>query len=64
MLALGAPNALAATKRMLQEPRSDDLGEVFADMLALSARHFGGPEGQEGIAAFMAKRKPSWVPEG
>ncbi|MBW4720887.1 enoyl-CoA hydratase-related protein [Saccharothrix obliqua] len=62
MLALGAPNALAATKRMLQEPRATGLPEVFADMLELSARHFGGPEGQEGIAAFMAKRKPSWVP--
>src|SRR5690349_8008270 len=55
MLALGAPTALAATKRMLQEPRPADLGEVFADMLALSARHFGGPEGQEGIAAFVGK---------
>ncbi|MEV0678160.1 enoyl-CoA hydratase family protein [Actinosynnema sp. NPDC050436] len=62
MLALGAPQALAATKRMLQEPRPSGLGEVFADMLELSARHFGGPEGQEGIAAFVAKRKPSWVP--
>ncbi|WP_433269787.1 enoyl-CoA hydratase-related protein [Actinosynnema sp. CS-041913] len=64
MLALGGPNALAATKRMLQEPRSTNLGEVFADMLELSARHFGGPEGQEGIAAFVGKRKPSWVPAG
>ncbi|GAA1333241.1 enoyl-CoA hydratase-related protein [Saccharothrix algeriensis] len=63
MLALGAPNALAATKRMLQEPRRANLGEVFADMLELSARHFGGPEGQEGIAAFVGKRKPSWVPD-
>jgi len=62
MLALGAPNALAATKRMLQEPRRSNLGEVFGDMLELSARHFGGPEGQEGIAAFVGKRKPSWVP--
>lgn len=62
MLALGAPNALAATKRMLQQERSSNLGEVFADMLELSARHFGGPEGQEGIAAFVQKRKPSWVP--
>ncbi|RKT53145.1 enoyl-CoA hydratase-related protein [Saccharothrix australiensis] len=62
MLALGAPNALAATKRMLREPRRANLGEVFADMLELSARHFGGPEGQEGIAAFTAKRTPSWVP--
>ncbi|GAA1282311.1 enoyl-CoA hydratase-related protein [Saccharothrix xinjiangensis] len=63
MLALGAPGALAATKLMLREPRSNDLGVVFADMLELSARHFGGPEGQEGIAAFAAKRKPSWAPE-
>ncbi|MEJ2856680.1 MULTISPECIES: enoyl-CoA hydratase family protein [unclassified Saccharothrix] len=62
MLALGAPNALAATKRMLQQERSSNLGEVFADMLELSARHFGGPEGQEGIAAFVGKRKPNWVP--
>ncbi|CAL9601517.1 Enoyl-CoA-hydratase [Actinosynnema sp. ALI-1.44] len=64
MLALGAPNALAATKRMLQQERSSNLGEVFADMLELSAKHFGGPEGQEGIAAFVQKRKPSWVPTG
>ncbi|HWO67760.1 MAG TPA: enoyl-CoA hydratase family protein [Umezawaea sp.] len=62
MLALGAPGALAATKRMLQEPRPSNLGEVFADLLELSAKHFGGPEGQEGIAAFVEKRKPSWVP--
>lgn len=62
MLALGAPTALAATKEMLQQERSTNLGEVFADMLELSARHFGGPEGQEGITAFREKRKPSWVP--
>ncbi|MFT7837456.1 enoyl-CoA hydratase-related protein [Saccharothrix sp. BKS2] len=64
MLALGAPGALAATKRVLREPRAEDLGVAFADMLELSARHFGGPEGQEGIAAFVAKRPPSWVPSG
>ncbi|HEX8864089.1 MAG TPA: enoyl-CoA hydratase-related protein, partial [Lentzea sp.] len=62
MLALGAPNALAATKEMLRQERSANLGEVFADMLELSAQHFGGPEGQEGIAAFKEKRRPSWVP--
>ncbi|AHH95044.1 enoyl-CoA hydratase family protein [Kutzneria viridogrisea] len=62
MLALGAPNALAATKSMLREPRTGDMGQDFADMLELSARHFGGEEGQEGIAAFVQKRKPNWVP--
>ena len=62
MLALGGPNALAATKRMLREPKPADLGESFADMLELSAPFFASAEGQEGITAFMQKRKPNWVP--
>jgi methylglutaconyl-CoA hydratase len=62
MLALGGPNALAATKQMLREPKPADLGESFADMLELSAPFFAGAEGQEGITAFMQKRKPNWVP--
>ncbi|GAA2698059.1 MULTISPECIES: enoyl-CoA hydratase-related protein [Actinosynnema] len=61
MLVLGAPGALAATKAMLQ--RGTDVDAAFADMLRLSAAHFGGPEGQEGIAARLEKRKPDWVPE-
>jgi methylglutaconyl-CoA hydratase len=62
MLALGAPKALAATKEMLREPRTGDMAQDFTDMLELSAKHFAGEEGQEGIAAFVQKRKPSWVP--
>ena len=62
MLALGGPNALAATKRMLRDPKPADLGESFADMLELSAPFFASAEGQEGIAAFVQKRKPNWVP--
>ncbi len=62
MLALGAPGALAATKNMLRRPRPADMGQNFADMQALSAKHFAGEEGQEGIRAFGEKRKPSWVP--
>ncbi|SDH38531.1 methylglutaconyl-CoA hydratase [Lentzea fradiae] len=62
MLALGGPVALAATKEMLRQERSANLGEVFADMLKLSAQYFGSAEGQEGITAFVQKRKPSWVP--
>ncbi|GAB3298561.1 enoyl-CoA hydratase-related protein [Parasphingorhabdus pacifica] len=63
MLALGAPNALAATKEMLRRPRSPKMSDDFEAMLALSAEHFAGPEGQEGISAFAEKRTPSWVPE-
>lgn len=62
MLALGGPGALAATKDMLRQPRPDTMSEAFEDMLALSAEHFAGAEGQEGMRAFGEKRKPSWVP--
>jgi methylglutaconyl-CoA hydratase len=61
MLALGGPKALAATKKMLRAARTGDLSHDFSDMLELSAQFFGGAEGQEGISAFVQKRKPSWV---
>ncbi|MCP2260833.1 methylglutaconyl-CoA hydratase [Streptoalloteichus tenebrarius] len=63
MLALGGPNALAATKAMLRRAPASSLAEDFADMLELSARHFASEEGQEGIRAFAEKRSPSWVPQ-
>jgi methylglutaconyl-CoA hydratase len=62
MLALGAPNALAATKQMLRSPRPASMADDLAAMLTLSAKHFGSDEGREGMAAFLEKRKPSWVP--
>ena len=62
MLALGGPGALAATKRMLRRTRPASISEDFAAMLSLSAEHFAGEEGQEGIAAFSEKRPPRWVP--
>ncbi|MEV4643743.1 enoyl-CoA hydratase family protein [Saccharopolyspora sp. NPDC049426] len=63
MLALGGPTALAATKNMLTSQRPESMTDDFAEMLQLSARHFAGEEGQEGITAFAEKRKPGWVPE-
>lgn len=63
MLALGGPNALAATKEMLRRPRPQKMSDDFAEMLQLSAQHFASDEGQEGISAFAEKRKASWVPE-
>jgi len=64
MLSRGAPNALAATKRMLRRPRAASLREDFDEVLELSAAHFASEEGQEGIRAFREKRLPGWVPEG
>lgn len=63
MLVLGGPNALAATKRMLTAQRPASMREAFAEMLELSAEHFAGAEGQEGMRAFAEKRKPNWVPD-
>lgn len=57
MLALGAPRALAATKALLRNPSTD-----YAELATLSATHFAGPEGREGVAAFAEKRRPSWAP--
>ncbi|HKN97774.1 MAG TPA: enoyl-CoA hydratase-related protein [Pseudonocardiaceae bacterium] len=62
MLALGGPNALAATKRMLRTPKPADVSAAFAEMQALSAPFFASKEGQEGILAFTQKRPPAWVP--
>jgi methylglutaconyl-CoA hydratase len=62
MLALGGPEALAATKDLLRAPKSGSMAEDFAAMLELSARHFSSAEGREGIQSFAEKRRPSWVP--
>lgn len=61
-LALGGPQALAATKQLLLEPRPESVDDHFARMLTLSAQHFASEEGQEGIRAFAEKRPPAWVP--
>jgi methylglutaconyl-CoA hydratase len=63
MLALGAPGALAATKAMLRAPRPASMRADLDAMAELSARHFAGEEGREGMTAFLEKRKPRWVPD-
>lgn len=62
MLRLGEPNALAATKAMLRRDRSGlGVATDLAAMGRLSARYFASPAAAEGIAAFGAKRPPSWA---
>ncbi|GAA3681401.1 enoyl-CoA hydratase family protein [Nonomuraea antimicrobica] len=62
MLTKGGPEALAITKRMVREVPGMSFGEGLRRMTELSAERFTSEEGQEGIAAFMAKRPPAWVP--
>jgi methylglutaconyl-CoA hydratase len=61
MLRLGAPGALAATKRLLLDGPIGTMSERFAAMQQLSAGFFAAEEGQEGVRAFAEKRPPSWA---
>lgn len=62
MLIKGGPEALAITKRMVRDIPGVSFEEGLRQMTALSAQRFTSDEGQEGIAAFMEKRPPKWVP--
>lgn len=62
LLLQGAPGALAGTKALLRRTPGESVAADYAAMAALSAERFAGAEGREGVAAFAAKRRPSWVP--
>jgi isohexenylglutaconyl-CoA hydratase len=58
-----SPNANAVTKRLVLASRTkarEDLLEQSADAFASCLR---GPEGHEGVTAFLEKRKASWAAE-
>lgn len=57
---MGAPAAVAATKRMLRDVPTMARDEAFAQMRALSDQLFASPDAQEGMAAFAEQRLPSW----
>lgn len=58
-----APSAIAAAKRVLREV----YGRMPADVMALTvdaiANQRASPEGQEGMRAFLEKRRPRWAIE-
>jgi methylglutaconyl-CoA hydratase len=51
---------VAAAKTLIRRvsPRSEGLRELTVEAIA---ERRASPEGQEGLAAFLEKRKPSWV---
>ncbi|HEX5188618.1 MAG TPA: enoyl-CoA hydratase-related protein [Streptosporangiaceae bacterium] len=61
MLLRGGPGALAGTKGVLRDVPVAGFAEGLAMMSELSGRYFGSREAAEGMAAFAAKRDPSWV---
>jgi methylglutaconyl-CoA hydratase len=62
MLLRGAPEALAIAKRLPRTVPGATVEEDFARMAELSAERFASEEAREGIAAFLEKRDPWWLP--
>jgi isohexenylglutaconyl-CoA hydratase len=56
-----APGALAATKALMARARLREPQDLVQSAAAIFSRAAQGPEGMEGIAAFMQKRKPQWA---
>jgi methylglutaconyl-CoA hydratase len=60
-LLLGAPGAQTAVKTLLREAATQPSDNLRAYTSDLFARRVVSREGQEGIQAFLKKRKPDWT---
>lgn len=61
LILAGAPRAQAEAKALARACANRPLDDaLIADTAALIARLRAAPEGREGIAAFLARRTPSW----
>jgi isohexenylglutaconyl-CoA hydratase len=58
------PGALAATKLLVRRAAREPAETLIGDAAALFAAAAWGAEAQEGMAAFLQKRAPSWAPSG
>jgi methylglutaconyl-CoA hydratase len=57
-----APGAIAAAKNLVRSVAGRPLEEVRELTIEAIADRRASPEGQEGLAAFLEKRKPDWTP--
>ena len=60
-IVLGAPNAVAEAKRLVRTVPRLPLDEAFVYTERKSAELFASEEAAEGMAAFVARRKPRWA---
>lgn len=58
-----SPQGLAETKRLTARDTLAAFGERAEQMQALSQRLFSSEQAREGMAAFLQKRPPNWVPQ-
>ena len=58
----GAPEAIAVAKSLIRDVSNLEIGEATTALTARTlASRRASAEGQEGLRAFIEKRKPSWV---
>jgi isohexenylglutaconyl-CoA hydratase len=57
-----APAAVAATKALIARTRWERPAALVPEAAQVFSRAALGPEGREGTAAFVQKRRPSWAP--
>ena len=58
-----APGAIAATKSLMARALHTPAADLVDDAARIFARAARGPEGIEGMTAFLQKRSPSWAPQ-
>nr|WP_315849145.1 enoyl-CoA hydratase-related protein [uncultured Rhodoferax sp.] len=56
-----APGALAATKALMRKARFTAAADLVEEAATIFSHAAQGPEGQEGMTAFIQKRKPQWA---
>ena len=56
-----APGAIAATKSLMARALHTPAADLVDDAARIFAQAARGPEGVEGMAAFLQKRSPSWA---
>ncbi len=63
-LAAAAPGAVADAKALIRAVAGQEITDALrADTAARIAARRASPEGREGLAAFLGKRKPEWAEE-
>jgi isohexenylglutaconyl-CoA hydratase len=58
-----APGAVAATKALIAKARFHSPASLVHEAAEVFSRAALGPEGTEGMTAFLGKRKAGWVPQ-
>ena len=58
-----APGAVAATKALMARALHEPAADLVDDAARVFAQAARGPEGIEGMTAFLQKRAPAWAPQ-